>query len=254
MSDPFDRLRNARSTATPDLPAIKARARRITRRRRVVLSSTAAAIAAVAVAGVVLRTGPTPRPRPLAQANVTRSARAERFAATATAVPEPPNQIPTTALGLDKSAQGTVSSTAAPARQPGGAAAAPAPAPEQGSGTLALQVSAKAAGPHSEQFTLTACNPASSSVAVTFPTGQRYDFEVRRSGSLVWRWSDGMAFTMIYGRETWAPKQCKSYSATWDGTNSSHAPVATGAYDVTGILASSPRESTAPKSFCLDVC
>ena len=91
-------------------------------------------------------------------------------------------------------------------------------------------------------------------IAPAFPTGQRYDFEVKRGGSLVWRWSDGMAFTQIYGQESWAPKQCKTYTATWNGTNSNNAPQPTGSYQVTGILTSSPRQSTPAKMFCLDIC
>jgi hypothetical protein len=58
-----------------------------------------------------------------------------------------------------------------------------------------------------------------------------------------------MAFTQMYGQETWAPNQCKSYDATWDAGTAQP-----GTYDVTGTLASSPRQSTPAKSFCLDVC
>ena len=41
---------------------------------------------------------------------------------------------------------------------------------------------------------------------LTFPTGQRFEFEIRdESGQLVYRWSDGMAFTLAFGTESFGP-------------------------------------------------
>src|SRR3989442_1044188 len=61
MSDPFDALRSSVRGASGDVGAIKARARRIDRRRRVALSSSAVVIAGIAVAGVLLRPGSGPQ-------------------------------------------------------------------------------------------------------------------------------------------------------------------------------------------------
>jgi hypothetical protein len=252
MSDPFDVLRTTPPRGAPDVGAIKGRARRIERRRRIAISSAAVVIAAVAVGGVVLRPGGGPSRTTVAQRQLntvtTTTPQPEQFKAAAPLAP-----APTTAEtnGSSAGAQATAQrSTPAPPRSAAGPSSGAAGTPTG----LQLTVTAQGAGPHMERFTLQACNPSSSSVSVTFPTGQRYDFEVRQNNTLVWRWSDGMAFTMIYGQESWAPKQCKTYTATWNGTNSSRAPAASGSYTVTGVLTSSPRQSTAPKAFCLDVC
>lgn len=252
MSDPFDVLRGSATRGTPDVGAIKGRARRIERRRRVAISSAAIVIVAVAVGGVVLRPNGGSSGKTLAQRqlNSVTTSQPEQFkaAAPAAAAPASPSSA-TVAAGSAATAQRS------PASAAGGAGPLTAPANEdRTSGTLQLTVTAQGAGAHMEKFTLKACNGSDSAVAVTFPTGQRYDFEVRRNNSLVWRWSDGMAFTQMYGQESWAAKQCKTYSATWNGTSSSGGIAPTGSYTVTGILTSSPRQSTAPKAFCLDLC
>ena len=256
MSDPFDVLRGSAGRGAPDVGAIRSRARRIERRRRVAISSAAIVIVAVAVGGVLLRPGGG------GVSNTTTVAQS-RTNPTPTSGAGFRALAPAAASGATSSAAGTAAQTnaadkrAATKGETSGQAAAPmaAPAPAaRSSGTLQLTITAAPAGPpHMERFTLKACNPSSSAVAPTFPTGQRYDFEVRSGGSLVWRWSDGMAFTQMYGQESWAAKQCKTYTATWNGTNSSSAPQPTGSYQVTGILTSSQRPSTA-RMFCLDLC
>ena len=134
------------------------------------------------------------------------------------------------------------------------AAVAPGRGSAASGGKLDVVVSAAGAGPHAVRFTLQACNHTGGTVRTTWPTGQRYDFEVSRNGKLVWRWSDGRAFTQIYGTQDWQPNECHSWSETWNGTDSSGKPVSTGSYDVMGVLTTSPKQSTAPKAFCLDLC
>jgi len=256
VSDPFDVFRTPARRAVPDVDAIKGRARRIERRRRVVISSAAIVIVAVAVGGVVLRPGGGPSSDTLAQRQLNST--------NATAQPEqlkaagPAASAPVRTTADSNTTAGTAGTTSQRnAASSPGEASAPMMAPANGGGSgsaLQLTVTAQGAGPHMEKFTLQACNPSTSSVAVTFPTGQRYDFEVKRNNALVWRWSDGMAFTMMYGQENWAPKQCKTYTATWNGTNSNGAVAPTGGYTVTGIVASSPKQGSAPKAFCLDLC
>ena len=50
---------------------------------------------------------------------------------------------------------------------------------------------------------LAATNDGQAPLVLDFPDGQRYDFEVfSEDGASVWRWADGMFFTMMLGRET----------------------------------------------------
>jgi hypothetical protein len=43
-------------------------------------------------------------------------------------------------------------------------------------------------------------------IVLTFPTGQTFDFEIRNDrGKVVYRWSDGMAFTQVFRTETFGP-------------------------------------------------
>jgi hypothetical protein len=82
----------------------------------------------------------------------------------------------------------------------------------------------------------------------SFGSSQRYDFEVSQNDKLVWRWSDGMFFTQVVGEETWKSKECKTWTADWDATNSDGTPVATGDYEAVGILKTSPELRTSPKT------
>ena len=50
---------------------------------------------------------------------------------------------------------------------------------------------------------LAATNDGQAPLVLDFPDGQRYDFEVfSEDGASVWRWAEGMFFTMMLGRET----------------------------------------------------
>ena len=50
---------------------------------------------------------------------------------------------------------------------------------------------------------LAATNDGEAPLVLDFPDGQRYDFEVfSEDGASVWRWAEGMFFTMMLGRET----------------------------------------------------
>lgn len=253
MSDPLDRLGREVGSVTPDVGAIKARAERIQRRRRVLVSGSAVAIAAIALAGVVLRPGgDADRPTQLAQSTLSSpTPQTEYEAAAGAAAP------PTTGLEAPKRAAARTRDAAVPEPGPQEQKAMAATTSADSDGGDALEVTVAAsdvAGPHSVRFTLQACNRQSHQVQRTFGTGQRYDFDVSRDGNPVWRWSDGMAFTQQVGEETWAAKTCKSWSVTWNGANRNGAPAPTGRYQVVGTLTSSPKQSSSPKSFCLDLC
>lgn len=258
MSDPFDRLLQGVSSSAPDILAIKSRAGRIQRRRRMVVSSAAAVVALIALGGVLLRPG-TDRAGPtLAQrAEVTASPRSG-FSSNASSAADGDTAGVTSAQAPKR---------AMAQRQTAGAGAAQPAAPQQESmaattrdqaqrgDSLVVTVSASdVAGPRSVRFVLQACNRNANEVTRTFNTGQRYDFDVSRNGALVWRWSDGMAFTQAVGEERWAPGECKTWGETWNGTDRNGSPAPAGTYQVVGTLSSSPAQKTAPRSFCLDIC
>ncbi|WP_420462445.1 BsuPI-related putative proteinase inhibitor [Candidatus Palauibacter sp.] len=53
---------------------------------------------------------------------------------------------------------------------------------------------------------LAATNDGEAPLVLDFPDGQRYDFEVfSEDGASVWRWAEGMFFTMMLGRERLDP-------------------------------------------------
>jgi hypothetical protein len=251
MSDPLEALRGSLSDAEPpDLGAIRSRARRIERRRRVAVSSAAFVVVAVAVAGVLVRTGPS-RPTNLAGPRVTTQAptvaeqssgNALTSSGAAKSAPEPQKGTATTSGEPAAGSYDTVSS---------GSEAAASKQPVALDATVSAS---KGAEPHHETFTLKVCNGTDTSARRDFGTAQRYDFEVSRDGKRVWRWSDGKVFAEQAGSVTWAPHTCKTWTADWNGMTSSGTPAGTGGYDVVGVLTTSPAQRTKPTSFCLDIC
>lgn len=111
-----------------------------------------------------------------------------------------------------------------------------------------LEIEDQAIG-RGKTFTLKVCNTTSGTVKREFGTSQRYDFEVKRDGELVWRWSDGRVFTQVVGEETWKAKECKTWAEEWDATNSDGAPVPTGDYEAAGVLKTSPELRTKGQKF-----
>lgn len=101
----------------------------------------------------------------------------------------------------------------------------PGPAPRGGgSYTISMDVF-----PERPQFGFTATFRlfirAESETVLTFPTGQRYDFEVYSGQDLIWRWSEDKLFTQAFGevripagdqvlyQEIWRPEAAGSYRA-----------------------------------------
>lgn len=256
MSDPFERLtKTADFGATPDVGAIRARAKAIEHRRRLALSGSAVAVAVIAVAGILIGTNPNGTPTAdLAQ---------EQFATTPTP-PAAQRSAPLAAVTVeDSESAGTVgsgSATAAksapaqgPSQEAGVSADTSAAAPARGGGSVqelsaTLEVEDQTIG-RGKTFTLKVCNQTSGTVTREFGSSQRYDFEVKRDGALVWRWSDGQAFTQVVGEETWKAKECKTWTEQWDATNSEGAPVPTGDYEAAGILKTSPELRSGAEKF-----
>ncbi|MGH7483032.1 MAG: BsuPI-related putative proteinase inhibitor [Longimicrobiales bacterium] len=78
-------------------------------------------------------------------------------------------------------------------------------------------------------LTLSVTNASGSAVELDFRSGQRYDFVVRTmAGAEVWRWSEGRMFTQALGRETLAPGETLTYSATWHAGDRAGAFMAEG--------------------------
>jgi hypothetical protein len=98
------------------------------------------------------------------------------------------------------------------------AACAAREAPETGmvsDADLVASLDVRAAG-DTVHFGLHVTNVAAVPVEVEFASGQRYDFAVlSEGGAVVWRWSEGMAFTQALGTETVAPGGWLQYREGW---------------------------------------
>lgn len=90
-------------------------------------------------------------------------------------------------------------------------------------------------------------NPAESSVPVTFPTGQTYDFAVRdAAGRELWRWSADRGFTQAVQTRPIAP------AATWEfGERWVPPPGTRGELTAVGRLASSSHPVELTSAFRL---
>lgn len=251
MSDPFDGLRSFDpGLDPPDTRVIRARAQRIRRRRSVELSAGIAVVLAASVFTVFVK-GPDT---------------AERQGSRAAPAPTPAEQLGEVALG---EAGGSASVAGSPL-PPGPAGGATVTSPTTGSVVVTagrtssaqrlrieLELSDERATPGIPAvFRLRVCNDGSAEVAVSFPTGQRYDFEVAsgRTGALVWRWGAGRTFTQATGTERFPPGCRLVGEESWNGTDQSGRPVGPGTYLVTGILTSSEPRRSATKTICSVTC
>jgi hypothetical protein len=267
MSDPFAPLRRSRSSAVPDLDAIKARAIRIERRRHIALGTGGGIIAVIGL--VVLFAGSLPNissapPRPLAQStslvptpeilSKTAEPTAPGEADTAERRLAQPESAAFASGGAMKSSEPQPEAAAAPASSDSSTGAGEGRAPTKAL-EVTLDVQDRTLRPQrGVGFTLDACNRTSEPIEKTFNSGQRYDFEVTRDGEFVWRWSDGKAFTEVIGEERWEPGECKRYNEWWDGVDSNGEYAPYGQYQAVGVLTSSPPIGTERQDFCLDSC
>jgi Intracellular proteinase inhibitor len=85
-------------------------------------------------------------------------------------------------------------------------------------------------------LTLTVSNPSSSPIAVSFSSGQHYDFTISdaATGVLLWRWGMGMMFTQTFSSQSvpangtlvyttqWKPAQKGNFVATGSLVSASH--------------------------------
>ena len=254
MSDPFEQLRfhTDDDVAAPDVDAIKSRARKIVRRRQVVLGGAAAVIAAIALIGIVAIPGDE-EPTQLAQREEGAEQGEEAYDYAQEDAARVEGRSGGSAVKKDLPAQRSRARDRTEVAGGGPAAAVGSAAgPTQLEATVTVEEGTVT--DRGAKFTLKVCNPGPQAVTRDFPTAQRYDFEVRRGDDLVWRWSDGRTFAQVLGRETWKPKECKTWMEDWNAMTSSGAPASSGRYEAVGILKSSEPQKTKPESFCLDLC
>jgi hypothetical protein len=85
-------------------------------------------------------------------------------------------------------------------------------------------------------------NTTDQSVALSFPSGQRYDLELRdERGNVVYRWSDGRAFPMALGEERVGPGE-RNYVVVVRLEDKQAQPLAPGKYTAVGWLTTSGQQ------------
>ena len=73
-------------------------------------------------------------------------------------------------------------------------------------------------------------------ITLIFPSGQTFDFEIRNDkGALVYRWSDGQAFTMVFRTETFGPGE-KNFTIQAGLAGADKNPLPQGKYVAEGWL------------------
>ncbi|MGH2758993.1 MAG: BsuPI-related putative proteinase inhibitor [Actinomycetota bacterium] len=263
MSDPLIHLQGERSRTPAPVDAIRSRAARIERRKHIVLGSGGGIIALIALSALfagglpggdakrdlaqALRLPPTP---PIV-AGTASPATTEGETSGENRLATAPDMGAATDGG---SSAATLSAPGSRSSAEGAAPAAAADQPGEPSLDVTLEVSDQSFLGRRFELTLSACNNGSETIDQTFPTGQRYDFEVGRNGEVVWRWSDGQVFTQEYGTEPWEPGECKTYSEIWNGSDSDGSFVEAGTYQAEGVLASDPQLRSGQQDFCVESC
>jgi hypothetical protein len=71
---------------------------------------------------------------------------------------------------------------------------------------------------------------------VQFPSGRQSDFVVVSAGNVIWKWSDGKAFTLAPTELEFAANETKTFTVTWDQTDSDGQQVPAGDYEARGVL------------------
>ena len=90
---------------------------------------------------------------------------------------------------------------------------------------------------------LTLRNTTDKPVILDFASGQRYDLEIKdEKGAVVYRWSDGRAFTMVLGRETFGPGE-KNFVIVERLAGKDGRPLAQGKYTAEAWITNSGSQS-----------
>jgi len=96
-----------------------------------------------------------------------------------------------------------------------------------------------------EQVSLTLFlqNTTGESKDLIFNNGQIYDFVVKKLSSeeVVWRWSNGRAFTEAIWTMILEPWERKTYNAIWDQRDNESGQVSPGTYRIEALISSEPE-------------
>ena len=79
---------------------------------------------------------------------------------------------------------------------------------------------------------LTKTNICRRTQTLTYLTGQRYEFEIRQDNRLIWRWSDGRAFSQAVQRIHARPGETLVFTEQWPQVDSAGRRVEPGRYRV----------------------
>jgi len=108
----------------------------------------------------------------------------------------------------------------------------------EGSLTLEASVARRAfAAGESVELTLTGRNTGNAALSVTFTSGQRFDFIVRRPrGDEVWRWSHDKAFIQVIQTAPLRPQETLMFRESWDQRDLQGRRVDPGPYEVIAVF------------------
>lgn len=79
---------------------------------------------------------------------------------------------------------------------------------------------------------LTKTNTCRHTETLTYFTGQRYEFEIRQDNRLIWRWSEGRAFSPAVQRIRVRPGETLTFTESWPQVDSANRQVEPGRYRV----------------------
>ena len=105
--------------------------------------------------------------------------------------------------------------------------------------------------PEGHKFTLTVINTADKLLALSFSSGQTYDFAVidELTGQEIWRWSRRMFFSQVVRQETVRASKDWRFEVVWNRRDNELNPVSPGKYRVIGFVATQPPIESDPVSF-----
>ncbi len=95
---------------------------------------------------------------------------------------------------------------------------------------------------------ITLRNTTPQPIELVWPSGQRYDFVIRNEkGEVVWRWSEGKAFILLFGIESFRGE--RNYTELIRLGTADGKPFPQGKYTLEAWLATQPRAYTATAAF-----
>ncbi|OUN00909.1 MAG: hypothetical protein BAA04_07960 [Firmicutes bacterium ZCTH02-B6] len=81
--------------------------------------------------------------------------------------------------------------------------------------------------------------------ALTFRSGQAFDFVAVQDGREVWRWSAGRVFHQAVTKRRFRPRELVVFAHVWDGRDAAGNPL-TGPVEIRAMLTSDPPVATEP--------